>query len=176
MLCWYLNKRLSTYTHPHTHTHTYIHTCTYIHVHRVPTFNSCTKCVGSLDIKHDRTPDCHTVSSHGCMDDLTSERSFNSQATGVIDVLGLSFDMGVCATRHWQTPGRLVQELNVCTVHTYIHTFIHTYINTYKHTYIPTYIHTYIRIHVRTYVHMYVCVCVNIGTCNIELQISNLTF
>ena len=23
---------------------------------------------------------------------------------------------GVCTTRHWQTPGRLVQELNVCTV------------------------------------------------------------
>ena len=30
-----------------------------------------------------------------------------------------SFDMlsmGVCTTRHWQAPGRLVQELNVCTV------------------------------------------------------------
>ena len=24
--------------------------------------------------------------------------------------------MGVCTTRHWQSPGRLVQELNVCTV------------------------------------------------------------
>ena len=24
--------------------------------------------------------------------------------------------MGVCSTRHWETPGRQVQELNVCTV------------------------------------------------------------
>ena len=33
---------------------------------------------------------------------------------------GLFFDMlsmGVCTTRHWQTSSRLVQELNVCTVH-----------------------------------------------------------
>ena len=47
------------------------------------------------------------------MDDLTTERSFDS----FIDVLGLYFDMlsmGVC-TRFWQTSGRLVQELNVCT-------------------------------------------------------------
>ena len=35
-------------------------------------------------------------------------------------MLGLFFDMlfmGICTTRHWQTSGRLVQELNVCTVH-----------------------------------------------------------
>ena len=53
---------------------------------------------------------------HGRMDDLTNERSFDSQATWVIDVLGLLFDMAVCITRHWQTSGRLMQELNVCTV------------------------------------------------------------
>ena len=37
----------------------------------------------------------------------------------VIDVLGLSFDMlsmEFHTTRHWQTSGRLVQELDVCTV------------------------------------------------------------
>ena len=37
----------------------------------------------------------------------------------VIDVLGLFFDvlsMGFYTTRHWQTSGRLVQELDVCTV------------------------------------------------------------
>ena len=28
----------------------------------VPTFNSCTKCVASIGIIHDRTPDCHSVS------------------------------------------------------------------------------------------------------------------
>ena len=30
-------------------------------------------------------------------------------------MLGLLFDMGVCTTKHWQTSGRLVQGLNVCT-------------------------------------------------------------
>ena len=57
---------------------------------------------------------------HGCMNDLTTERSFDSQATCVIDAICLFFDMlsmGVCTTRHWQTSGRLVQELNVCTVY-----------------------------------------------------------
>ena len=37
----------------------------------------------------------------------------------VIDVLGLFFDMlsmGFYTTRHWQTSGRLVQELNIGTV------------------------------------------------------------
>ena len=54
------------------------------------------------------------------MDGFTTERSFDSLATCVIGVLGLffaMFAMGVCTTRHWQTSGRLVQELNVCTVH-----------------------------------------------------------
>ena len=55
------------------------------------------------------------------MEDLTTGGSLDLQATytWVIDVLGLFFDMlsmGVCATRHWQTPSWLVQELNVCTV------------------------------------------------------------
>ena len=52
------------------------------------------------------------------MDDLTFEHtcSFYSQATRVMDVIGLFSDilsMGVCTTRHWQTSGRPVQELNV---------------------------------------------------------------
>ena len=37
----------------------------------------------------------------------------------VIGVLGLLFDMlymGVCTARHWQMSGRLVQEINVCTI------------------------------------------------------------
>ena len=53
------------------------------------------------------------------MDDLTTELIFNSKATWVIDVLDLFFDMlsmGVSTTGHWRTSGRLVQELNVCTV------------------------------------------------------------
>ena len=38
---------------------------------------------------------------------------------GLLMFLTSFFDMlymGVCTTRHWQTPGQLVQELNVCTV------------------------------------------------------------
>ena len=52
---------------------------------------------------------------HVCMDNLTTGRSFDSHITWVIDVLGLFFDMssmGVFTTRHCQTSGRLVQELN----------------------------------------------------------------
>ena len=53
------------------------------------------------------------------MDDLTTERGFDSQATRVIGVLRLYFDVlsiSVCTIRHWHTTGRLVQKLNVCTV------------------------------------------------------------
>ena len=56
----------------------------------VPTFNSCTKCVGSPGIKYDRMPCCLAqFHRHGCIDDLTNERSFYSQSDLVIDVLGL---------------------------------------------------------------------------------------
>ena len=86
----------------------------------VPTRNCCTPCVGSPGIIRDRTPDCYPVSpGHGCRVDLTSERGFDSQTTYVIYVPGLRFDMlftGMCATRHWQTSDRLVNELNACTV------------------------------------------------------------
>ena len=51
----------------------------------------------------------------GCVGHLTTERSFDSQATCVIDELGL-FSVDVCTTRHWWKFGRLVKELNVCTV------------------------------------------------------------
>ena len=58
----------------------------------VPTFNSCTKCSGSPGILHDRTPDCHTFSRYGCIDDIITERSFDSQTTWTI-VLGFTIDM-----------------------------------------------------------------------------------
>ena len=51
----------------------------------MPTFNSFTECVG---IMHDLTPDCHPFPGHGCVDDLITVRSFDLQATWVIDVLG----------------------------------------------------------------------------------------
>ena len=56
---------------------------------------------------------------HGCMNDLTTKRSFDMQATCVIDVLDLFFgmlSMGVCIARHWQTSGRQVQKLSACTL------------------------------------------------------------
>ena len=83
----------------------------------VPTYNLCTKCVGMPGIIHDRMPDCHQFPGHRCMDDLTAECSFDSQASWVIDVLGLSMSsMSVGTTKHWPTNGRLEQELNACTV------------------------------------------------------------
>ena len=53
------------------------------------------------------------------MDDTTTELSIDFQATWVIDVLGIFFDLlslGVCTTSHWQMFGRLMQKLNVCTL------------------------------------------------------------
>ena len=53
------------------------------------------------------------------MFNLTTEGTFHLQAKCVFDVLGLFLNlksMVVCTTRHCQTSGRLVQELNVCTV------------------------------------------------------------
>ena len=77
--------------------------------------NFCTKCV-------EYTTVC-SISTHfpwlGCKDDLVTERSFDSQATCIIDLLRLfSWHLSVAfhTTRHWQTTGRLVQKLNVCTV------------------------------------------------------------
>ena len=59
------------------------------HQHTVPTFNSCTKYMGNSGKMDDRTPKYHPVVWAGCMDDLTIECSFDSQATWVIGVLGL---------------------------------------------------------------------------------------
>ena len=59
----------------------------------VPTFNSCTKCGASPGIIHDRTPDAtySILLGTDASDDLTTERSFDSQATWVIDGPGISF-------------------------------------------------------------------------------------
>ena len=56
---------------------------------------------------------------NGSIDDFTTDSTFESQTTWVIDVLSLFFNMlsmEVCTTRHWQSSSQLVQELNVCTV------------------------------------------------------------
>ena len=68
---------------------------------------------------YDRKPDCHPVSrawmrSH--VPDLTTERSFDLQVRWLFMCLAYLLTCHVCTTRHWQKSGRLVQELNMCTV------------------------------------------------------------
>ena len=60
----------------------------------VPSFNSCTKCLGSPGIKYDRKADCHPVlwawMRPPSMTSQLDRRSFDSQATSwVTDVLTL---------------------------------------------------------------------------------------
>ena len=83
--------------------HSFSNICT---TSTVPVFNSCTRCVGSPDIIHYRT-------HNRCIDDLTTEWRFDLQILALAIFLS---SIGVYSTRHWQTSGRLVQELNVCTV------------------------------------------------------------
>ena len=67
--------------------------------------------MGNPGIICDRMPDCHQFPGIGCMDDLTTECSFDSQAAWVIDVPGLFLDMlfvDVC------TSDRLVQIYLYC--------------------------------------------------------------
>ena len=75
----------------------------------MPKFNSGTKCTGRPGMQSNTT----------ASPKATKLTNFDLQATWVIDVLGLSFTCypwAFCTTRHWQMSGRLVQELNVCTV------------------------------------------------------------
>ena len=68
----------------------------------VPTFYSCTECLGSLGIIHDHTPDCHTVSLAWMTSKLNV--ALIRYAVCVIVVVGLFFDMlsmGVRTNRHW---------------------------------------------------------------------------
>ena len=63
---------------------------------------------------------------HGCMDDLTTELSFDVQATWVNDVLDIIFDMADV-----RSTGAGIK-LWYCTyIPTYMHTYKHIYINTY---------------------------------------------
>ena len=57
---------------------------------------------------------------HGCMDELKNKISLNLQAHGSFVCLTYLFDVlsiSVFTTSHWQTCGRLVHKLNVCTVY-----------------------------------------------------------
>ena len=82
----------------------------------VPTFNSCTKCVASPGIIHVRTPNCIPF-SWVLMPLKTSQLhvALIHKLRGSLLYLAYLLDMistGFCTTRHWQTSGRLVQELN----------------------------------------------------------------
>ena len=55
----------------------------------VPIFNSCTKCAGGQGIIKDLTLDSKQFPGYGCKDDLTTERNFDSQASWVINMVGL---------------------------------------------------------------------------------------
>ena len=56
-------------------------------MYAVLTSNSCTKCVHV----HDALMVATQFSTHGCMNDLTTELSFDSQDKDVTNVLGLIF-------------------------------------------------------------------------------------
>ena len=57
-----------------------------MYVQQVPTFNSCTKCVGNPGICTAAYPIATQFPGHGCINDLTTECIFDSQDTWVIDV------------------------------------------------------------------------------------------
>ena len=85
----------------------------------VPTFNSCTKCVGGLGKIRDRMPDCHPVS--WAMDAwMTSQLNvvlIHKLCESLICMAKKLFFMDVYTNRHRRASGRLVHELNVCTVY-----------------------------------------------------------
>ena len=84
----------------------------------MPIFNSCTTNAGSPGTP----PYARLTSSFLGIDAWMNSQlklALINKATWIIYVLGLLFDMlpvGVCTTRHWQTPGRLLQELDIFTV------------------------------------------------------------
>ena len=86
----------------------------------VPTFDSCTKFAGQP--RHTILPHARLPPSFLGMDArMTSKLNLAliHKLRGSLINLAYFFDMlaiGVCTTRHWQASGRLVQELNVCTV------------------------------------------------------------
>ena len=89
----------------------------------VPTYKSCTECVCSPGIIHDRTSDCHPVSwaCIYCMDDITTERSLYSRCVGSLMCLAyfLTCYSCVCVCVQPGTDRILVDwcriYINVCT-------------------------------------------------------------
>ena len=86
------------------------------------TFNSCTKCVGSPGVIHDRMAICHPVPTawmYGLPQKMNGALIRKPRWSLVYLVYFVNMlSMCVCTTMYCQTSGRLVQELNVCTVGT----------------------------------------------------------
>ena len=83
----------------------------------MPTYNSCTKRVGSPGLIHAQLPTIFL----GMDAWITSQLNIALICKLCVSLMCLTYlfdvlSMGVCTTRHWQTSGELVQELNVCTV------------------------------------------------------------
>ena len=79
----------------------------------VPTFNSCTKCLVTPGIVHDQLPPSF-LDMDACTTSQLNVVLIRKLlcAWFIFDILLIS----VFTTRHWQTSGQLVQELNVGTV------------------------------------------------------------
>ena len=68
---------------------------------------------------HDTQPHTRTPPSFLGMDASQLNVALIHNLFWSLMCLAYSFDMlsmGICTTRHWQTPSQLVQELNVCTI------------------------------------------------------------
>ena len=86
----------------------------------VPTFNSCPKYGGIPSRIHDRTPDCLPIflGMDACMTSQLNVALIR-MLRGPLKCLAYFLDMPfmvVCTARHWQTYGRRLQKLKVCTV------------------------------------------------------------
>ena len=86
----------------------------------VPTLKSFTKM--REQTVHDARPHARSPTSFLCMDawrtsqlNVAYIRMLRGSLMCLAYLFGISF-IDVCTTRHWQTSGRLVQELNACTI------------------------------------------------------------
>ena len=88
-----------------------------LRINTMPAFNSCTKCVGSPGIIHDRTPDDPPVSWAWMTSQLNVAliRKPRGSLMCLADFSDM-LSMGVFTTGHRQTSGRMVHEIDVYTV------------------------------------------------------------
>ena len=73
----------------------------------LPTYNSCTRCVGSFSTIHDRSPDCHPVSSAW----MTSQLNV---ALIRKPLIGLAYFFGACHPSMFVQPGNGRRPVDWC--------------------------------------------------------------